>query len=442
MEATKTHLLSLSSIRFRANLLYENPELLQNFDLHPEKLAIVADEIVVLVKRDYRSPNEIPPHSRWRHFEASTLPKSKIDRISPLLRKWTDAGTGKEEQVRRLLDLFVVGVLLDAGAGSKWKYTPQNEQVVYSRSEGLGIASFDLFNSGILSSNPGTKHQCDSKGLASLKVESLASAFQVSETDNPLVGLEGRCALLQRLGGVCESNPTFFKGPSGDYRPGYLLDYLLSHGTTNEKTGKVAVNIDLLWKVVMDGLAGVWPPTRTVLDGTFLGDVWPSKAMGLISNLSTAPLKDFPGSENFVCFHKLSQWLTYSLMEPLMLANIEFQGVDKMTGLAEYRNGGLFVDCGVLTLKKSVIDGLPKDMQIPRFQVWDDVVVEWRALTIALLDKTADLVRNRLGMTSNDLPLAKILEAGTWKAGREIAAKLRPDTKGPPIEVISDGTVF
>ncbi len=35
-----------------------------------------------------------------------------------------------------------------------------------------------------------------------------------------------------------------------------------------------------------------------------------------------------------------------------------------------------------------------------------------------------------------------LFNLGTWKAGREIAAKLRPDTKGPPIEVISDGTVF
>lgn len=208
-----------------------------------------------------------------------------------------------------------------------------------------------------------------------------------------------------------EANPTFFKGPLGDFRPGFLLDHLLAHGISNKSTGKMEVHIDVLWTVVMQGLAGVWPPTRTVLDGTYLGDVWPSKAMAKISALSSSPLKEFPGSESFVCFHKLSQWLTYSLMEPLMLANIEFTGVDGMTGLAEYRNGGLFVDYGVLELKKSI--SIPPNT-IPRFQVWDDVVVEWRALTVVLLDKTADLVRERLSVSAADLPLAKILEAGMF----------------------------
>jgi hypothetical protein len=102
-----------------------------------------------------------------------------------------------------------------------------------------------------------------------------------------------------------------------------------------------------------------------------------------------------------------------------------------MTGLAEYRNGGLFVDYGVLSLK-SQTDG------IPRFQVWDHAVVEWRGLTVALLDETGKRVRQALGV---DLPLVKILEAGTWKAGREIARSKREGC-GPPIEIISDGTVF
>ena len=107
-----------------------------------------------------------------------------------------------------------------------------------------------------------------------------------------------------------------------------------------------------------------------------------------------------------------------------------------MTGLAEYRNGGLFVDYGVLELKQSA------SPEIPRFQVWDQAVVEWRALTVALLDRVAVAVREKLGLTEAELPLIKVLEAGTWKAGREIAAVKRPGTKGPPIEIISDGTVF
>jgi hypothetical protein len=40
-----------------------------------------------------------------------------------------------------------------------------------------------------------------------------------------------------------------------------------------------------------------------------------------------------------------------------------------------------------------------------------------------------------------DLPLAKVLQGGTWAAGRQIAADRRPQGR-PPIQIISDGTVF
>ena len=43
--------------------------------------------------------------------------------------------------------------------------------------------------------------------------------------------------------------------------------------------------------------------------------------------------------------------------------------------------------------------------------------------------------------SSIDLPLAKILEGGTWSAGRKIARERRSDG-GPPITLLSDGTLF
>lgn len=131
--------------------------------------------------------------------------------------------------------------------------------------------------------------------------------------------------------------------------------------------------------------------------------------------------------------------LSHCLQEPLSLFGIRFSGTEVLTGLAEYRNGGLFVDFGVLQLKES---HMPKEDDVPRFHVHDQVIVEWRALTVALLDIVGERVRSKLNMTESDLPLVKVLEAGTWKAGREIARKLRPKTRGPPIEIISDGTVF
>ncbi len=109
-------------------------------------------------------------------------------------------------------------------------------------------------------------------------------------------------------------------------------------------------------------------------------------------------------------------------------------GLDDLTGLPEYRNGGLFVDLGVLRPKH---DGV----LARRHEVGSELVVEWRALTVALLDRLAARVRARLGLDQTALPLAKVLEGGTWSAGRRIARERRPDG-GPPIHVVSDGTVF
>jgi hypothetical protein len=135
-----------------------------------------------------------------------------------------------------------------------------------------------------------------------------------------------------------------------------------------------------------------------------------------------------------VPFHKLSQWLTYSLCEPLEESGVRITGMEELTGLAEYRNGGLFVDGGVLTPRHPGVLSETHDVSSP-------LVVEWRALTIALLDRTAAAMRARLGLSAEELPLAKVLEGGTWRAGRELARERRPDGASP-IRVHSDGTVF
>ena len=147
-----------------------------------------------------------------------------------------------------------------------------------------------------------------------------------------------------------------------------------------------------------------------------LGDCWQHPALGLV------PL------------HKLSQWLAYSLVEPLQAAGITVTELDALTGLAEYRNGGLFVDLGVLRLRD------PAD-ESRAHAVGDPLVVEWRALTVALLDVLAPLVCARLGVSAEDFPLACLLEGGTWRAGREAARARRADG-APPLRIISDGTVF
>ena len=108
--------------------------------------------------------------------------------------------------------------------------------------------------------------------------------------------------------------------------------------------------------------------------------------------------------------------------------------IDGLTGLAEYRNGGLFVDAGVLALRNP-------DEALQAHEVGATLVVEWRALTVALLDRLAGIVRQRLGLDEVSFPLARMLEGGTWAAGRRIARDRRADG-APPLRVASDGTVF
>ena len=108
---------------------------------------------------------------------------------------------------------------------------------------------------------------------------------------------------------------------------------------------------------------------------------------------------------------------------------IHFAGTDLLTGLPEYRNGGLLIDTGLLTLKdkdanrglaayrdNAMQKGQPNMEVVPLFSTDDDVIVEWRAVTVGFLDDLLVEVNGILGLTGQDkLSLAQLLEAGTWK---------------------------
>ena len=104
---------------------------------------------------------------------------------------------------------------------------------------------------------------------------------------------------------------------------------------------------------------------------------------------------------DMVPLHKLSQWLAYSLLEPLEALGIVFTDMHLLTGLAEYRNGGLFVDAGVLVPKARDAELIAARVE---FDVGTELVVEWRALTVILLDRTAEALRERLGLSAEQMP--------------------------------------
>ncbi|MDG2198569.1 MAG: DUF1688 family protein, partial [SAR324 cluster bacterium] len=182
------------------------------------------------------------------------------------------------------------------------------------------------------------------------------------------------------------------------------------------------LKVDHLLGTLLKLLQDVWPP-RLTLGGQNLGDVWRHHL-----------LADSEITNELVPFHKLTQWLTYSLLEPLEEAGFQVQDIDLLTGLPEYRNGGLFLDTGVLELREPA--------EVDAFHpVSSEIIVEWRAMTVIMLDRLAEQLRERMGLTSEELPLPQILQGGTWSTGRKFAYKRRPDGS-PPLRVESDGTVF
>jgi hypothetical protein len=195
-------------------------------------------------------------------------------------------------------------------------------------------------------------------------------------------------------------------------RPAHLVDALIASSRSAQ------IEAPALLRSLLLNLSSMWSP-RVTLDGVGFGDVWPYFG---------------PSPGDWVPFHKLTQWLAYSLIEPIESAGVTVADIDALTGLPEYRNGGLFLDTGVLELRDP-------ELADRTFDAGDPVIVEWRALTVQLLDQVAALVRAALGKTAAELPLARVLQGGTWAAGREVAQRLRPGG-APPLKIVSDGTVF
>jgi hypothetical protein len=401
-------LLSAAAVRERAHLLLAEglAGRLEHFCVDLSHLDYAAD-LTAQVTREAYPTLDIPLHARWRHFVLDG-----DDRWSTAARtaQWAD----KAARARAEFDLAIISVLTDAGAGPQWRYHNAASGRDLGRSEGLAIAGLAMFVAGLFSGHPRDPLRADAAKLYELAEATLANGFQAGPR-NPLIGVAGRTRLLRRLGEVVAASPAVFSRNDGP-RPGGLFDHVAALAP------ECRIAAPKVLEEVLRHLGPVWPSPIT-LGGIGLGDCWRHPAIR----------RDDP-SNQLVPLHKLSQWLTYSLIEPLERAGIAVTDPNGLTGLAEYRNGGLFIDSGVLA---------PRDPEAVRqhHDIGAPLVVEWRALTVALIDHLADPVRHRLGCDAKALPLAKILQGGSWAAGRLLALRLRPDG-APPLQVISEGTVF
>ena len=375
-----------------------------HFTIDKSRLAAVAAYVAAVTREAYPDLT-IPFHSRWRHFAAGGIDRWR------LVEGQLDADS--VERSRAAVDLATVSVLLDAGAGDAWRYREPATGLTFSRSEGLAVASIDMFGAGGFSSDPDRPWRADDAALESIAPEILARHFQV-EPDNPLVGLEQRSLLLRRLGAALKNRPNLFG--SAPARPGNLIDYFLRTSIGNR------IPAATILATLLDGLSSIWP-SGLMLHGIPIGDAGRHPAV-----------RTDDDTDQIVPFHKLSQWLTYSLIEPIEDAGLTVTGLDELTALPEYRNGGLLIDLGVICPRQ------PVDLQHPH-DVSSEIVVEWRALTVALMDQLLEAVRRELGLDST-FTMPQMLQGGTWSAGRKIALALRPPSGPSPLPILADGTVF
>jgi hypothetical protein len=396
-----SELLTAAAVRDRCGIIFAAADRgeTRHFRLVMARLEEAVRRVVEITRRRYVDL-DVPYHSRWRHFSVGGVDRAV--QVAPGADPDSDPG----EAARARIDLTVISVLLDAGAGARWRFQEAETGQILSRSEGLAVASLRAMQAGLFSADPAKPWRADAAALSRITPEALAGAFQHA-AGNELAGIEGRAALLRRVGEVCAANPAEFGIAA---RPGNLYDYWAA--------GCGELTAPEILRALLRLFGPIWPG-RISLAGVPLGDCGRYSAI--------------PG-DGLVPFHKLSQWLTYSLVEPLEAAGLPVSEIDGLTGLAEYRNGGLFIDCGVIEPRDPALLRRPLD-------ALSEPVVEWRALTVALLDRLASGVRERLGKTAEEFPLARVLEGGSWAAGREVARDRRPGG-APPLTIISDGTLF
>ncbi|KAI8637653.1 hypothetical protein BD408DRAFT_424190 [Parasitella parasitica] len=421
-------LLSLNSVRERCFKVQEAAarNQLKHFDIDQSKLEEMVQLVISMIKRDYDRPSDIPVYGRWRHFDIGGRP-----RLNGLLQTWSSLGQDKLEQTRKLIDILVIAVLMDMKPCQTWTFTEESTGRTFKRKDGIAIAILELFVKGVFSSDPTQPHRVDSEALSNLSLKTLRDGLQFSKT-NSFEGIDERHEVLNHLGLVLQNRKDYF-GKTVQ-RPGNLMDYLLEHPTTIKTKKGPLISIETLWPVVQE-MGELWASEDNICGISGLGDVWKCDA---ISN-----------GDQLVSFHKLSQWLVYSIIEPMeKLLGATIEGTDLLTPLPDYCNGGLLIDTGFLTLKpqdyergiqnyheNSLLPDQPKMEVAPMFDMSDPVVTEWRALTVAYLDLIAEPVRQSLRLTKKDLSLSQLIQGGTWSAGRELAEISRPNTHEPPIVI-------
>ncbi|KAI8376933.1 hypothetical protein BD560DRAFT_59477 [Blakeslea trispora] len=417
------YMLSLHSVRYSCFKVQEvaAKDKLCHFDLDASKLDDMVQLVIAIIKRDHHDIAKIPSYGCWRYFESDGT-----SRIQALISSWSTVD--KTEQVRRILDLFIVFTLIDCDLGRDYTFRESSANHTDRRREEIAIGLLNMFMAGTFSANPDQPHKVDLEALVSLTQSDFSDGFKHNSFESES-SLADRFRMIKHLASVLQSQSGYFGGDEGHApRPGNLIDYLLSHPSTIKTRKGPLIHIEALWPVILE----ISKPSIYNNTSGQLGDVWSCPTLG---------------PNELVSFHDLSQWMVYSIIEPMeKLTGAIIEGTEQLTSPSDYPNGGLLIDTGFIALKKkeyergvemfyrnSRLPGQPKIEVTPMFDISDPVVIEWRAITTAYMDLLSEQVRMVLGVEKKDLKLSQIIQNGTHTAGRELAEITRPNTQEPPI---------
>jgi len=401
-------LLTAEAVRVRAQVLLEKARAgaLEYTSVDLSKLGPAADRAISAAEKSFPD-GQFPPYSIWRNLEAGG-----VDRWGMLAG--ARGFSGPEEMARSAFDLAIITALLGDLDAENWTYDEIVTGQSYDGRDGLAVAALNLFAAGAFSAEPGDPMRVDAHALIRLVPEELSADLTASD-GKPLPDGEHRFRRLVKLGEAIGLRPDLFSDGKIT-RPGLLFDRLTAAGNDS------AVQMHAVLDKIQDGLGPIWPDANKIGD-VALGDteVHPALASGDETSM-------------FLPLHAVSQFLAFSLIEPLAWAGYGCDGFDRLAGIADRTQCAFMLDGGLISISDEALFAEPVLSE-------HVAVAELRGLTVALLDTLVREIRNRLEVGQEELPLVCLMEAGTKGAGLEIALEKRGNFAFP-LRILSDSTVF
>lgn len=403
-------LLTAGTVRQRAAQLLDHALAgdLVHARVSEDRLAPAARQIAGMMREQWPDL-ALPFHSVWRRFEAG-----EQDRFAELAgyRQWSDV----REMGRAAFDMALVAAHIGCVAAPEWSYAEGTTDERYAGAEGLAVASLAMIASGLFSGVPLDPLRADAGQLARLSEAELAAGLQVAP-GNALSDVGARALSLRRLGEATALRDDLF-AREDDPRPGGLFDVLFEDGLGGP------VEADRILDLLIDGLGPI-SAGGLQLGGVPLGDTYRHEV------LSDGAADDTAG---LLPLLTRMQRIVADLTEPLVWAGTEVVGLERLAGRSDAVSVGLMIDTGVLHPLNLDVAGELAEVSHPG-------IVELRGVTIALLDRLADLVRAEFGSDAAEMPLAGVLEGGIRYAAKKIALEKRGTTL-PPLRFAGAGTLL